>query len=191
MLSRVYAPWPRWMTEVCRVTPAPRAVPARGRPFMRRSLLAVAAALMLVLAACSAGGTASPAPAPSGPSYEVRVASIGGLGSVLVDGTGYALYAYQPDGQAGRSTCYGLCAINWPPLVLPAGVTLPTSGPGVRADLLGTTTRTDGSRQVTYAGRPLYRWALDTRPGEALGQAVDAQGGWWYTVDADGALHTQ
>jgi hypothetical protein len=66
---------------------------------------------------------------------------------------------------------------------VPAGG--PTSG-GAQAALVGTTTRTDGSTQVTYNGHPLYYFAMDKAPGDARGQGINRFGGGWYVVDPAG-----
>lgn len=118
-----------------------------------------------------------PAPAPSATTVDVRSTS---LGDVLVDATGRTLYLFTPD-TGGTSTCYGQCATAWPPL-LTSGT--PVAGSGVDASLLGTTTRTDGSVQVTYAGHPLYYFAKDSAPGQTNGEGV---GGVWYAVSPAGA----
>jgi len=51
------------------------------------------------------------------------------------------------------------------------------------AGTLATITRDDGSTQATYAGHPLYRYALDTKPGMTSGNGV---GGVWHVVKASG-----
>jgi predicted lipoprotein with Yx(FWY)xxD motif len=147
--------------------------------------LAVCAVLGLGLTACgSSGGTA--AGNFKGPVYEVTTTSISGLGTVLVDGNGYALYLYEPDHQSGKSTCYNTCAVEWAPLLVPSSSQPPIAGPGVTASKLSTTRRTDGTTEVTYNGWPLYTWAEDTRPGEATGQALNNNGGLWYVLDTAG-----
>jgi predicted lipoprotein with Yx(FWY)xxD motif len=135
---------------------------------------------------CSACGSSSGSHQPNGPDYQVTAENIGGLGTVLVDGKGYALYLYEPDRQSSRSTCSGPCAVAWPPLLLPKGVTRPLAGSGVQSSLLGVTTRSDGTTQITYNGWPLYRWTNDRSPGEATGQALYNLGGMWYVVGPDG-----
>jgi predicted lipoprotein with Yx(FWY)xxD motif len=104
------------------------------------------------------------------------------LGKVLVDARGRTLYLFAKD-KRGRSACYGACATYWPPLVSTAK---PQEGRGVRASLLGLTTRTDGKRQVTYAGHPLYTFSLDTRAGQTSGQGLTDFGGSWNAVAASG-----
>jgi len=145
-----------------------------------------AAVSVLALSAALAGCGGSGAPQATGPSFEVTAAWVSGVGRVLVDGQGYTLYMFVPDAQDG-STCYGACAAQWPPLLLPAGVAAPERGPGARASLLGTTRRRDGRLQVTYAGWPLYRWIGDTAPGMATGQGLDNLGGFWYVLDPAGS----
>ncbi|HLI15679.1 MAG TPA: hypothetical protein VKV23_06485 [Acidimicrobiales bacterium] len=95
----------------------------------------------------------------------VALARRGKLGTVLVDARGFTLYHYLRDAR-DTSRCTGACASLWPPLLLPKGETRPV-GRGVRG--LGTIRR-DGRLQVTYNGIPLYRYAGDTKPGQARGQ---------------------
>jgi predicted lipoprotein with Yx(FWY)xxD motif len=104
------------------------------------------------------------------------------LGKVLVDNRGRTLYLFAKD-RAGRSACSGACAAYWPPLVSSAK---PRAARGVRASLLGLSKRTDGKRQVTYAGHPLYTFSLDTRAGQTSGQGLTDFGGTWSAVTASG-----
>jgi predicted lipoprotein with Yx(FWY)xxD motif len=53
--------------------------------------------------------------------------------------------------------------------------------------LIATVRRADGSRQVTYANRPLYYYAGDRKPGQILCQNVPEFGGLWLVVRANGA----
>jgi predicted lipoprotein with Yx(FWY)xxD motif len=75
------------------------------------------------------------------------------------------------------------CAKFWPPLLARGK---PTAGPGVKASLLGTTRRSNGSLQVTYNRHPLYTFALDTRAGTTNGEGNLAFGAKWYAVSARG-----
>lgn len=158
-------------------------LPGRGcrrrAPARRVGGMAAAAAVTVLVAGCgssAAGGV---------PQYVVQARTISGLGAVITDGKGYTLYMYAPD-HRGPSRCSGFCAQQWPPLVLPRGVTRPKAGPGVRAALLGTVRRGDGELQETYGGWPLYLWIGDTSPGEATGQADDM--GLWYVLSVTGAV---
>jgi predicted lipoprotein with Yx(FWY)xxD motif len=160
----------------------------------RRRWWPVAAVTLLVAAAgCTRSGTAitqpfstTPPVLEHGPVDEVKVMDVSGLGPVLVDGQGITLYLYKTDHRGMPSRCYGICAIQWPPDVLPAGVDAPRAGPGVNATLLGTAPRTDGTTQITYNGWPLYFWPPDRVPGKATGQALTNAGGLWYVVDPQG-----
>jgi predicted lipoprotein with Yx(FWY)xxD motif len=125
------------------------------------------------------------------PVYEVMTGTVHGLGKVLVDGQGFTLYVFAPDKHSGRSTCYGRCASAWPPLVLPSGVSQAPAGSGVRSALLGTTTRRDGSVEVTYKKWPLYTWVVDTAPGDATGQDLNNLGGKWYVITPTGLVLTK
>ena len=154
----------------------------------RRSALAL---VVVVILAAACGATASTIGsrrprAPTGPSYEVTTGAVNGLGTVLVDGDGYSLYLFIPDDQSGRSVCTDVCAVQWPPLILPKGISEPLAGRGTKPSLIGTTTRADGSMQVTYNGWPLYLWPNDTSPGQATGQGLNNLGGLWYVVSPQG-----
>jgi predicted lipoprotein with Yx(FWY)xxD motif len=153
---------------------AGRLAPARGW-----TRLAAGAACMC-LAAC---GSAHAAPGP--PAWQVRAGQVRGLGTIVTDGRGFTLYVYQPDNR-GPSVCTGLCAIQWPPLTLPHGVSRPVAGPGVNPALLGTTRRAGGAIQVTYNRWPLYLWQGDVTPGQATGQA-DGMGA-WYVLSVSGSV---
>jgi predicted lipoprotein with Yx(FWY)xxD motif len=141
----------------------------------RRSL-----ALVLVTAALVAGSAATAA--TSAPTLQARSSR---FGKVLFDGRGFVLYAFTRDRVGGRSTCYGDCAAAWPPYLLKGRRAV---GPGLRRALLGTTRRRDGAFQVTYAGRPLYRYRGDTKPGAILCQDVAEYGGTWLVVASTGKL---
>jgi predicted lipoprotein with Yx(FWY)xxD motif len=107
----------------------------------------------------------------------------GALGTHLTDGSGRTLYVFAPD-TGTTSTCNGACASIWPPV--PASGT-PTASGDAKASLLGTSKRTDGTMQVTYAGHPLYTYAADTAKGDAKGQGLNVDGGLWWVVAADGS----
>jgi predicted lipoprotein with Yx(FWY)xxD motif len=96
---------------------------------------------------------------------------------VLVDGNNLTLYAFSGD-KPDQSMCDGACASTWPALVGPA-----TAGNGVDQHNLGTLTRSDGTVQVTYFGKPLYHFAGDQKPGDANGVGI---GNAWFTVDSQG-----
>jgi predicted lipoprotein with Yx(FWY)xxD motif len=102
------------------------------------------------------------------------------LGDILVDADGRTLYLFENDTD-GKSTCYDDCATNWPALIAEGD---PVAGDGVDASQLGTTERTDGTQQVTYAGQPLYHFAGDEAPGDTNGQEI---GDVWYVVSPDGS----
>ncbi len=166
---------------------------AAHRVARRRLTVAVLVAVTAACTSCTASGTAISTPfattAPvleHGPVYEVKTATIGGLGPVLVDGQGITLYLYESDRRGSPSHCYGICAVQWPPLTLPTGVTRPVAGPGIEPELLGTAPRSDGTTQITYNGWPLYLWPPDRAPGKATGQGLTNAGGRWYVVDAAG-----
>jgi predicted lipoprotein with Yx(FWY)xxD motif len=156
-----------------------------GARACRRSGAPVLWVLVCVGCALAAAGCGSGSGAHTAPAYEVRATTVKGLGRILADGHGWTLYLYVPDHQ-GPSVCSGGCALAWPPLLLPKGVTEPKPGPGVDAALLGTTRRADGRLQVTYNKWPLYLYQDDSAPGQVTGQADDM--GLWYVVSAGGSI---
>ena len=103
------------------------------------------------------------------------------LGAMLTDVAGRSLYLLARD-QRNVSTCTGICAREWPPLLT---VDDPVAGDGVAVEILGTINRDDGSRQVTYDGRPLYRFAGDDKPGDTNGHDI---GDVWFVVNPDRQL---
>jgi predicted lipoprotein with Yx(FWY)xxD motif len=117
--------------------------------------------------------TTTEAPASAGP---VTTATNATLGTILVDDTGRTLYVFDAD-QNGTSACGPGCTTTWPPLLLAAGASLPTSGP-LSADLK-TVTRSDGGAQIAYQNRPLYRFSGDTKAGDTNGDGV---GNVWHVV---------
>ena len=138
----------------------------------------VALACLLVALIATGGAGARPAAAPS---LTVRSSD---YGPVLFDGRGFVLYAFTLDPR-GRSACTGACAKAWPPYLVRKP---PVAGAGVDKSLLGTTARADGSRQLTYAGRPLYYYVGDRSPGQILCQNVFEYGGLWLLVKTTGKL---
>jgi predicted lipoprotein with Yx(FWY)xxD motif len=106
------------------------------------------------------------------------------FGRVIFDGRGFVVYGFTRD--RGRSACYGACARAWPPYVAPKGGL--RAGAGLKRSLLGTVKRSNGTRQVTYAGKPLYHYVGDTHPGQILCQNVVEYGGRWLIVRPKGKL---
>jgi len=151
----------------------------------RFALIAGTAVLGLsALTACGGGSGYGSSAAPQAGSSQstgakLATAKVGSFGKVVVDGTGRTLYVFDKDA-GGKPTCDGDCAAMWPPVI--AGDSAPQVD-GVDASLVGTVARTDGSKQVTLGGQPLYQFAKDTKAGDAKGQAF---GNIWWVVGADG-----
>jgi predicted lipoprotein with Yx(FWY)xxD motif len=133
----------------------------------------------------SGGTSTSTAATPSPQSATVSVANTA-LGKILVDSQGRTLYLWQKD-SGTKSACSGACATAWPPLRASGK---PTAGGGAKASLLGTTPRSDGQPEVTYAGHPLYGFQGDSKPGDTNGQGSTGFGAPWYVVSASGKAIT-
>jgi predicted lipoprotein with Yx(FWY)xxD motif len=142
-------------------------------------------AIALVTAACGSGGYNKPA-AASGSAPATAAASVSvansPLGQLLVDGSGRTLYLFEGDTTA-MSTCSDACAQAWPPL-LASGT--PSAGLGANAAEMGTTTRADGTSEVTYHGHPLYTYVADTKAGDVNGQGLNQFGAKWYVLSPSG-----
>jgi predicted lipoprotein with Yx(FWY)xxD motif len=128
-------------------------------------------------ASSAASSTASAAPgSTASASTLVLKTAKGSAGIWLTDSAGRTLYLYTKD-KGTKSECYGACATAWPPLTTTGSVTI--SGKYTVQHDLGVTTRTDGTKQVTYGGHPLYYYKGDTAPGQTNGQGV---GGAWFLI---------
>jgi predicted lipoprotein with Yx(FWY)xxD motif len=157
-------------------------------------LAAVAAAATLIAAGCgsstktestaagSAGATTSPA-SSSSPSAAALSSKSTSLGTILVAGPKQmTVYLFEGD-KGTTSACSGGCASVWPPVTASASSQV---GGGLEASKLGTTTRSDGTKQLTYAGHPLYYFAQDTEAGQTKGQGINSFGAHWYVLGTSG-----
>jgi predicted lipoprotein with Yx(FWY)xxD motif len=143
-----------------------------------RALLVVAALALSALALSTSAISASP---KSAATVTARASS---YGRILFDGRGFALYAFTRD-TAKRSACAGACAKAWPPYIVTGRA---SAGRAVKASLLGTIRRYDGSLQATYAGKPLYYYIGDRKPLQVLCQNVSEFGGLWRVVRPNGTV---
>lgn len=142
---------------------------------MNKYLALIALAVAAVAAAPASGSGVA------GGTLTVRSSD---YGRIVFDSRGRALYAFTRD-RRGRSNCSGACAAAWPPYIVKGAL---RAGAGTSRSLLGTIRRADGSRQLTYNGRPLYYYVGDREPGEVRCQNVFGFGGLWLVVRPSGAL---
>jgi predicted lipoprotein with Yx(FWY)xxD motif len=103
------------------------------------------------------------------------------LGLILYDLSGHTLYTFSKD-KGGKSSCYGACAKKWPPALTEER---PEARGGAVASKVGAMKRNDGTRQLTYAGHPLYTFSGD-RSAEVNGNGVTAFGGEWHAIRPNG-----
>jgi predicted lipoprotein with Yx(FWY)xxD motif len=168
----------------------------RRRPLVALAVLAVVGVLAAGCGSSSSGsggsgsggygsaGTPTSTGAPSGVATVATATSK--LGMILVDGSGRTLYLFDKD-QSDQSACAGACVAAWP-VDQTSGT--PKAGSGVKASLLGTIRRGDGTTQVTYNQHPLYYYAGDSQAGQQNGQAINAFGAPWYVVTPAGGAVT-
>jgi predicted lipoprotein with Yx(FWY)xxD motif len=149
----------------------------------------------IALAAAGCGGTSQAATGGSSASGYGGAAAVAAaaktaaittrathLGKVLVDGQGRTLYLFEKD-KGKASSCNGACASVWPALT--------TTGKGVaRGGLssakLGSIRGSNGRKQLTYAGHPLYTYVGDAKAGDTKGQGLDQFGAEWYVLAPSG-----
>lgn len=153
------------------------------RKLLLAGLLSTAAASLLATAALG-----TPASRASSHAKVVRISTrkLPKLGLVLVDARGRTLYMFVPD-KRRRVTCVKVCASVWPPVKLPGGGHAAAAGKA-KASLLGSDRDPAGGRVVTYAKWPLYTYVADTAPGQAKGQALNLNGGYWYVLSPAGKV---
>jgi len=155
----------------------------------RIAIGAVGAALLLAVAGCGADSTndASSGSVAASDRTTVSVEAVDGVGEVLVDTKGAALYTADQE-KDGKVRCTDSCAEIWIPLTVP-GSAEPTASDDVPGEL-GVAKRPGGARQVSYDGEPLYSFADDPMAGEVTGNGLsDSFGGRlfsWHVVKAGG-----
>ena len=138
---------------------------------LRRIMAAAGFAAAAVLAGCSTGNSA----ATNHMTAANYMASGNYMhdsdaGQVMTTPDGMTVYTFDKDA-AGSPSCYGNCAEHWPPVT--AASDAQPFGQMTIVD------RTDGTRQWAYAGKPLYLYDDDDKPGSAEG---DGEGGVWHVV---------
>ena len=150
--------------------------------------LGVPVAAGLLAAACgSAAGSVAAGTSASGSATATMIEShAGSAGSFLTNSSGRAVYLWAADSM-NKSSCSGACAGAWPPVTTTGQV---TAADGAKAADLGTITRSDGTKQVTYLGHPLYYFAGDSGPGQTNGQGSDSFGAKWWLVAPAGTKIT-
>lgn len=130
----------------------------------------------------SAAGGAAASGGASGSATVITTASSSG-NTFLTDGSGKAIYLWTKD-SGGMSACSGACAGAWPPVTTTGS---PTAAGSAKASDLGTITRSDGTKQVTYDGHPLYYFSGDSGSGTASGQGSTGFGAKWWLVAPSGS----
>jgi predicted lipoprotein with Yx(FWY)xxD motif len=151
----------------------------------RTAIGAALAALAVGVAACGGGDDEQPAAAAPADAT-VSVEQVDGVGPVLVDSSGNALYTADQEDD-GTIRCTDSCLSIWLPLEASG---TPTGSDDVTGEL-ATVKRPEGAKQVTYDGKPLYRFAEDPGPGKVTGDGLsDSFGGTaftWHAVTTSGS----
>jgi predicted lipoprotein with Yx(FWY)xxD motif len=144
---------------------------SHSRPLPRSQLWPLGAGVLLALALLVVVGAPQVLAAKSSKRVAASAENSTLGKTVLTTTKGRTLYSLSVE-KNGKFICTGSCLSAWHPLMVPAGVH-PT-GP-VK---LGTVERPEGGTQVTYKGRPLYRFGGDTKAGQANGEGIKDVGTW-------------
>ena len=145
---------------------------------MAKPAIAALSGLGLVLLIVAVAGAGAPATTPRGGTVAINTRKVGGV-TVLTNAKGLTVYTFAAD-SPGKSNCYGDCAAYWPPVT-----GSPSPAPGIPGHF-GTTTRTDGTKQVTWNGHPIYTYVADGGPGQAQGNNLNLNGGLWKEIVVSG-----
>ncbi len=114
------------------------------------------------------------------PKNAVRLAENPTFGKILTDKDGMTLYFFSKDTK-GTSLCLNGCLTNWP-IFYKETITVDD---GLDVNDFATITRTDGQKQTTYKGWPLYYFKNDSNPGDVNGDKVNNV---WYVAKPDYSL---
>lgn len=162
--------------------------------FYASSVLGIGVALVVAACGSSSSSHSSNKASSSTPSSTNAAATSvmvktanSSAGKYLVGPNGHALYLFMAD-KHGKSACSGACAKLWPPLTTTGK---PAAAGGAMSADLGTITRSDGTKQVTYKGHPLYYYAADTGAGQTTGQGSNQFGALWWLVAPSGSAITK
>jgi predicted lipoprotein with Yx(FWY)xxD motif len=140
----------------------------------------------ILIATLAAGAVAAAlsGPAAAGTSRTTLKLKKTGVGTILVNGRGFTVYAFSKDGR-NRDACAAIsgCLSLWPVV---GGGDSPILGPGVKRSLVGTTIVKGGKKQLTYGGHPLYTYVGDSGPGQTSYVNFSQFGGRWPAVNAAG-----
>ena len=161
------------------------------------ALVVLAIVSVLGLVACGGSDSSSSSPTTGSTAGEtVSLADVSGVGNVLVDSQGNALYSRDLEA-GGKVLCMDGCTSIWEPLTVSSG-SEPT-GPSDVSSKLGVVDRPDGTKQVTFEGKPLYTFVEDQAPdmvtGNGVSDSFDGTGFTWHVASlgatSSGSTSTQ
>ena len=119
-------------------------------------------------------------PEPEPTENAIKLADNATFGKILTDSDGITLYFFSKDTKLS-SECIDGCLNIWP-IFYTENITVDS---GLNTEDFATITRTDGSKQTTYKGWPLYYFASDANAGETKGNEVNNV---WYVAKPDYSL---
>ena len=184
---------PAFAATMSATTPAPAAAKIATTPAPAATKMAAASTpAATTMAATPAPAVKKPVakPAPVMNIAMLQIKQSSKFGKYLTDGNGRALYVFSADKRASddvkaKSACTAACAIAWPPATIK---NMPKSARGIDKSDLATIARADGTKQLTFEGRPLYLFSRDKNGAAPVGQGIQHFGGTWHLVTPAGAL---
>jgi predicted lipoprotein with Yx(FWY)xxD motif len=96
------------------------------------------------------------------------------LGYVLAEANGQVVYTSSKDTKGAASNCTGSCATIWLPVTGNPVASTAVTGLGA----LGTVSTTNGAKQVTYDGMPLYTF----KGAKPLATKANGTDGVWHVI---------
>jgi predicted lipoprotein with Yx(FWY)xxD motif len=114
--------------------------------------------------------------------HKLTATKVSKMGEVIENEQGHVLYRFDDDSNnPAKATCQGDCNKVWKPALTIDGKPTLT---GVDSKVVSTVTRSDGTKQLTVKGWPLYSYIGDKKAGTWKGQNVNGK---WFVIKPDGA----
>ncbi len=162
-------------------TAAQPAAPAAASPGATAGASSTAAPTSTSAAAAN-DGSAVPKLTDAQLTHSLTGTKVPKMGEVIENDKGFVFYRFDGDSNdPSKTTCQGACNQVWKPALTVDGK--PTLK-GVDAKVVGTVTRSDGTKQLTVKGWPIYTYIGDKKAGTWKGQNVNGK---WFVIKPDGA----
>lgn len=143
-----------------------------------KKLLLLSVTILTLFSCSSDDNSPSDDGPPQAEPNSVQLKSDATFGNVLTNAEGFSLYFFSLDSKGDDSNCIDGCKAAWP-VFYAEDLTLDS---GLDASDFGSITRSDGDKQSTYKGWPLYLFANDNVSGDVNGDGAQDI---WYVAKPD------